>query len=153
MPNRAPETREQELVDQFRFKPARWVATRELLGPRRPQAEARGTSLPAPVVDALRWGLGHWSPPVRRVCLEILDTHPDPEAVPLIVALLDDPVPRVRWHAVHALSCEGCKAGVSVLTPEIEDRIRTLAEADSNRRVRDQARLSVGGSASGEALL
>ncbi|MDH3591972.1 MAG: HEAT repeat domain-containing protein, partial [Planctomycetota bacterium] len=94
-------------------------------------------------LEAVRWGLGHPSPVVKRVCLEILDTHPDAETVPLIVGLLDDPVPRVRWHAVHALSCEGCKAGVGVLTPEVEARVRALAESDPNARVRDQARLLV----------
>ena len=148
----SPQTREQELVDQFRFKPQRWTAIRELLGPQRPQAEARGTPLPPSVLEAVRWGLGHWSPVVKRVCLEILDTHPDAGTVPLIVALLDDPVPRVRWHAVHALSCEGCKAGASVMTAEIARKVDELATSDPSPRVRNQARMSVLGNAP-ESLL
>jgi hypothetical protein len=38
---------------------------------------------------------------VRRCCLGLVDQHPDPGALPHIVTRLHDPVPRVRWHAVH----------------------------------------------------
>src|SRR5690349_3791017 len=53
-------------------------------------------------------GLGHWSPVVRRECLQIIDHHGDDTCLPYVVPLLDDPVPHVRWFAKHTLTCDRC---------------------------------------------
>jgi HEAT repeat protein len=108
----------------------------------RPGARAnRGVvELSAEKRAALIWGLDHDNPVVRRCCLELLDQHPDPDALPHIVARLDDPVPSVRWHAVHALLCDACKPGAAyTCDPEIVERIRDIAAHDPNAKVRAQA--------------
>ena len=78
---------------------------------------------------------------MRRFCLEMLDNHPDDHTLPHILECLDDPVPRVRWHAVHALGCDTCKDGASFLSDEVRRRLTGLAEHDPSEKVRSQARL------------
>ena len=80
-------------------------------------------------------GLSHYNPVVRWQCLQLLDAHPDHRAVPDILNLLKDPVPRVRWHAIHALECDACKAGKSLLTSTLLLKIRLLAKQDESKRV------------------
>ena len=99
----------------------------------------RGKALPTEKIDALIWGLSHPSAVVRRCCLELLDQHPDPRAVTHILRAVDDPVPRVRWHAVHALLCDACKGGQSFLTPSIAAALRRVAERDPSAKVRAYA--------------
>jgi hypothetical protein len=53
--------------------------------------------------------------------------------------LLDDPVPRVRWHAVHALTCDACKGQEPVATPAVVAKLRVMAEADESAKVRGAA--------------
>ena len=79
------------------------------------------------------------NPLVRWFCLGGLDAHPDVRAVPHILRRLEDPVPRVRWHAVHALGCDACKEGQSLMTPEVERRLREVSERDPSQRVRAHA--------------
>lgn len=64
-----------------------------------------------PVVPALRRGLGHPDPMVRRVCVNLLDHLVDEAAVPDLVAALDDPDRTVAARALHALACDTCKEG------------------------------------------
>jgi len=48
---------------------------------------------------------------VRRSCLILLDHLGDERHVPVFAAALrNDPVPRNRRHALHALTCDKCKA-------------------------------------------
>ena len=102
--------------------------------------ETRGKKLPAEIIEALIWGLDHESPVVRRNCLEILDAHPDHSAIPHIIRKLEDPVPRVRWHAVHALVCDVCKVGDSFVNDDVIVRLRSVAENDPSKKVRNYAR-------------
>src|SRR5580692_13219905 len=104
----------------------------------------RGRPLSADRVDALVWGLSHASPVVRRCCLELLDLHPDTRAVDAITKCLEDPVPRVRWHAVHTLSCDACKAGGSYLDRVITERLKDVALRDPSPKVRAQAAMALG---------
>jgi HEAT repeat protein len=142
-----------ELVDRLRIRAERYQAARSLSAGGRGARENRGKLLPPEKIEALIWGLSHESPVVRRCCLELLDQHPDPSAVPHIVGRLEDPVPRVRWHAVHALLCDACKPGHSFLTPDAATALRRVAEHDPNPKVRSYARwaLSDGGTASRSA--
>ncbi len=107
--------------------------------PGRRSLDNRGKPLPEPKLEALIWGLEHQSSPVRWFCLGGLDAHPDVRAVPRILRRLEDPVPRVRWHAVHALGCDACKEGQSLMTPEVERRLREVSEHDPSQRVRAHA--------------
>lgn len=68
------------------------------------------------LVAALISGLRHQSARVRYGCAGALDHFGDNQAIVPLQALLDDPVPRVRRMALHALSCEACK-----LTPLPDD--------------------------------
>ena len=92
--------------------------------------EARGKALHLDKIDALIWGMRHPNAAVRRCCLELLDAHPCDRAVPTVVAALSDPVPRVRWHAVHALECDACKAGRSLLSASAIEALQPVAASD-----------------------
>lgn len=129
-----------DVVERFRIRSERFAACVEMTPADKLGARAnRGVPMPEDRMDALIWGLGHESPVVRRVCLEFLDQHPHPRALPHVVACLEDPVPRVRWHAVHAICCDVCKDGSSQLTPELVARVRQVAESDPSPKVRGQA--------------
>ncbi len=128
-----------EVVDRLKIPAERYQAARTMSAGGRGARENRGKQLPTEKVEALIWGLSHESPVVRRCCLELLDQHPDPRTVPYILSALEDPVPRVRWHAVHALLCDACKAGGSFLTPDIADRLRQVAANDLSLKVRNYA--------------
>jgi hypothetical protein len=128
-----------DVVDRLQIRAERFDALL-LFTDGQPGARAnRGKRLPADRIDALIWGLRHESPVVRRCCLELLDQHPDERAIASIVACLDDDVPRVRWHAVHALICDVCKPGASYLSGEVLDRIHEMAKEDENAKVGAQA--------------
>lgn len=78
--------------------------------------------------------LGHPSPVVRRLCIQLLDHVIDERGIPVLVKALNDPVPRVRRHALHALTCDRCKPhaiDADVLTPVLE-----RARRDPNDKVR-----------------
>jgi HEAT repeat protein len=130
-----------------------WIAQVELFADRSERFEAckrftdgrvgakanRGVELSDEKMDALIWGASHENPVIRRVCLEFLDAHPDERAIPSIIRCLDDPVPRVRWNAVHALICDTCKDGRSYLNEDVLARVVTMATSDSSPKVRAQA--------------
>jgi hypothetical protein len=54
-------------------------------------------------------------------------------------------VPRVRWHAVHALLCDACKAGGSFLTPDVVTNLQRVCEHDPSPKVRAYARQALSG--------
>lgn len=128
-----------DIVDRLKTPSDRYRSAETLSAGGRGARENRGKRLPAQKIEALIWGLTHQSRVVRRCCLELLDQHPDPSAVPHIVRALDDAVPRVRWHAVHALLCDACKVGESFMRPEIARRLRRVAAEDSSPKVRAYA--------------
>lgn len=105
---------------------------------RRPLPARELSALDPALRPALVWGaLHHPDPPARRLCLDYLDHLAGPDTVGTLVAALDDPVPRVRRHAVHALSCEACKPGawcVDAVTP-----LRRLVARDPSPKVRFEA--------------
>jgi hypothetical protein len=51
----------------------------------------------------------------------------------------------VRWHAVHALLCDACKAGSSFLTPDVAAHLQQVAEHDSSPKVRSYAHQALSG--------
>ena len=58
---------------------------------------------------ALIAGLDHANPTVRWWCLQLLDHVGAEPCFEPILRALDDPVPRVRAMALHALECECCR--------------------------------------------
>lgn len=63
------------------------------------------------VVPALRRGLAHPHPTVRRSCVNLLDHFVDDASLPDLVAAVDDPDRTVAARALHALACDACKEG------------------------------------------
>lgn len=64
-----------------------------------------------PALPALRRGLRHPNPVVRRQCVRIFDQLVDEASLPDLVLALDDDDPGVRARALHALACDRCKVG------------------------------------------
>ncbi|HLJ66853.1 MAG TPA: HEAT repeat domain-containing protein [Chloroflexota bacterium] len=61
------------------------------------------------VMDALIAGIEHPGPAIRYACAGAMDHLADARCIGPLRRLLDDPVPRVRRMALHALSCDACK--------------------------------------------
>lgn len=104
----------------------------------RPPSAGELSGLDPGLGPVLAWGaLNHPDPPARRLCLDYLDHLAGPEAARIFVAALDDPVPRVRRHAVHALTCEACKPGAwraDAVAP-----LRRVVSHDPSPKVRFEA--------------
>ncbi|HXY91491.1 MAG TPA: HEAT repeat domain-containing protein [Acidimicrobiia bacterium] len=60
-------------------------------------------------LPALRRGLGDRNPVVRQFCVALLDHLVDEDAIPDLIAALDDEDPVVCARALHALACDACK--------------------------------------------
>ncbi len=94
--------------------------------------------------QALARGTRHASPVVRWWAVQVLDHCPEERATPIIVALFDDAVPRVRRNAIHAVGCPACKPSATpTCNPEVLDRLRHIAATDDNAKVRHEANLSL----------
>jgi HEAT repeat protein len=61
---------------------------------------------------AVRAGLAHPHWTVRDYCTKALDHLADADSFGALVGLLDDPHPRVRADALHAIACDRCNASV-----------------------------------------
>ena len=128
-----------ELVQLLASKRERNDATRVLLGGLT-ATELRGAHVDDATVDALGRGLTDPNPVVRWWCVQLLDHVPDPRAIDLIMPLLDDPIPRVRRVAVHALGCAACKPSAEIcLAADTRARVEEMAKSDPNRKVREEA--------------
>jgi hypothetical protein len=75
----------------------------------------------------------------RFECAHALDIFGDESTRAPLVPLMDDPVPRVRWMAMHALTCHACGAKPAILDVQIRARIIEAARSDPNVRVRFHA--------------
>jgi HEAT repeat protein len=132
-------TPEQELVKHFGFR-GREIGALQALTGGITATHARNTPLTEAAFTALVEGLSDPHPPVRWWCVQILDHATDVRAVSAIAALLDDPVPRVRRVAAHALGCVTCKPEWDgALPPDIEEKLTNLAMRDPNMKVRRHA--------------
>jgi HEAT repeat protein len=136
-------TPEQELVERFADR-TQVVAVLQALYGTLKGTQMRSVRLPPATLDALAAGVGHPHPRVRWWCIQVLDHCDDPAAVVAVVPALDDPVPRVRRNAAHALGCVICKpAWDGSLPPGTLDRLVAMAESDPNAKVRATARHSL----------
>ena len=83
-------------------------------------------------------GLSHPGPRVRRGAADYMDHHADDRCVEKLAELVEhDPVPYVRWSALHALKCQRCKP--SPLTRDLTALLMRVAQEDSSPRVRARA--------------
>src|SRR5262245_29910608 len=93
----------------------------------------RAARLTDAAFDALVEGLRDPHPRVRWWCIQVLDHVPDPRALTAIAELLDDPVPRVRRNAAHALGCVVCKPEWEGVLPDgAAAKLARLASDDPN---------------------
>ncbi|MEY2471261.1 MAG: hypothetical protein QOK28_590 [Actinomycetota bacterium] len=76
---------------------------------RRQDAKLHLREAGAPALPAVRRGMHHPDPMVRRLCASLLDFLADDAAFVDLVAALDDDDPGVLKRALHALACDQCK--------------------------------------------
>jgi HEAT repeat protein len=103
--------------DQFASRPPAWAA----------------------LVDLLIAGLAHPNPAVRCSCAHDLDTFDDGRGAAALAPLIDDPVPRVRTMAMHALVCDACKTAPRPWAEDICRRVAAHALNDVSVNVRRHA--------------
>ncbi len=96
------------------------------------------------LVTTLIAGLVHHKGRVRFEYAHLLDTFGDARCIEPLRALMDDPVPRVRWIAMHALTCHGCNPETCIEDPELIARIDEAARQDESLRVRFHATIALG---------
>ncbi|MEJ0065302.1 MAG: HEAT repeat domain-containing protein [Caulobacteraceae bacterium] len=102
---------------------------------------ARGPAATEAVVHGLR----HESADARYHCCRLLDQLLTPDALAPLINMLDDPDERVRYTALHSLSCDRCKDDVCLPTdgPLLAKALELLA-ADPSAHVRAHAIEAVG---------
>ncbi len=136
-------TPEQLLVQQFGRRGHEVEALRGVAGGVTATHLRRAQLTPA-AFDAVLEGLADSNPRVRWWCVQVLDHVADPRAVEAIASLLDDPVPRVRRNAAHALGCVACKPQWSgALPPQVTEKLIGLATQDPNMKVRNEVALAL----------
>jgi hypothetical protein len=96
-------------------------------------------------LPAVRRGLQDASADVRMYCAKVLDHLVDEESFTNLLAALDDPDPRVRWDALHAVVCDRCKESACRPDPaEVLPRAIEILGSDSSKYVRAMAAEVVG---------
>ena len=98
----------------------------------------------APFRAALVGGLGSPQSRIRFECAHALDQFGDETTRPALARLMDDPVPRVRWMAMHALSCHACGEKPDALEGAIRERLIAAACSDPSPQVRRHAAVALG---------
>ena len=129
-----------ELVNKFAYKQERNDAIIALVGAINARDLAK-VRLKPEAKQALIDGLEHNNAKVRWWCLQLMDHLADASFIPYILPLLNDPVGKVRKHAVHALTCDVCKpdrCGLE-LSESVKARIEEVAQTDTDERVRKEA--------------
>ena len=101
----------------------------------RQEAKHHLRAVGADAVPAIRRGLRHPKPEVRRACVSLLDALLDADAVPDLVAALDDGDGQVVKRALHALACDhckqnGCTPGDELFVGRALDLVRTHPDPD-----------------------
>lgn len=118
----------------FIFGPPIGPLGRSIQAPLRAALVASG-DLPL-VVNVLLRGAEHPKARVRAECAHAMDWLADERCLTALLRLVDDPVPRVRWFAVHALACDDCKLTPLPRCPDVVPLLVSKATADPNERVR-----------------
>jgi HEAT repeat protein len=132
-------TSARDWVEQLCHPQRRYDATVALVGGVT-ATELRGAKPSEEAIVALLGGTRHPDPKVRWWSVQLLDHLPDARAIGAFAELLDDPVPRVRRNAVHALGCAACKPGWDghVDEPTVA-KLASLATDDPSEKVRKEA--------------
>jgi hypothetical protein len=62
----------------------------------------------------------------------------------VLLRLAEDPVPRVRWFAIHSLACDDCKLAPLPSCPDVIPLLVSRAKDDPSERVRRRALETLG---------
>jgi hypothetical protein len=89
--------------------------------------------------EALVGGVQGRHPKQRYLSAHALDIFGEAWTRPALIAAMDDPAPRVRWMAMHAVSCHACGDKPEQLEDHVRDRIIAAATGDPSRKVRFHA--------------
>jgi hypothetical protein len=91
----------------------------------------------AEALPAIRQGLRSTNADIRMYCAKALDHLVDEESFGDLVEMLEDPDPRVRWDALHALACDRCKDNACrPRKSEVLPRAVALLRGDPSKHVR-----------------
>jgi HEAT repeat protein len=89
---------------------------------------------------ALIRGLKHPNSKIRWWCIQLMDHIADETYLePLLDAAYNDPTPKNRRHAIHALACEKCKPDGCRLKIDIREDLRHISDSDPDLSVRETA--------------
>ena len=97
------------------------------------------------LVDVLLANVGHPHPRTRFLVAQAMDHFADARCAAPLRAMLSDAVPRVRWAALHSLSCEACKLAPIAQNDDLVELVIALALHDPSMRVRCVATYTLGG--------
>ncbi len=102
--------------------------------------ELRRVTLTPGTKAALVRGLKHPNSKIRWWCIQLMDHLADEtDLAPLLDAAYNDPTPKNRRHAIHALACEKCKPDRCRLKIDIRDDLRRIIATDPDPSVRQTA--------------
>jgi hypothetical protein len=97
------------------------------------------------LVGALLANVDHPYPRVRFLVAQAMDHFADARCAAPLRTMLSDAVPRVRWAALHSLSCEACKLAPIAQNDDLVELVIALALHDPSIRVRRVAAYTLGG--------
>jgi HEAT repeat protein len=95
-------------------------------------------------LDDVIKGLSSGESKTRFSCAHMLDVFGDERCREPLVRLMEDPVPRVRWMAMHALSCHACNSESCSDDEAVRERIERGALSDESPQVRRHAVYALG---------
>jgi hypothetical protein len=96
------------------------------------------------VIDALLRGVDHPSARTRFLTAQAMDHFADARCVEPLRRLLNDPIPRVRWAALHSLACEACKLEPMPAAEDLVSELVDMALYDPSIKVRRVAAYELG---------
>jgi HEAT repeat protein len=128
-----------QLVDLLADKTQRNQAVIALIGGLT-AGELRRVKVHPEAKAALIAGLKHPSSKVRWWCVQLMDHLADESYLePLLEVAYNDPTPKNRRHAIHALACPVCKPNRQRLNIDIRGELEVIAQSDSDASVRAMA--------------
>jgi hypothetical protein len=124
------------LVAAFAVAKRRMVAARVLM-------QAQPSSYEQ-FLDVLLAGTSHPSPRIRFECIHALDSFGTVRCLETLIRLMDDPVPRVRWIAMHSVTCHACNESTCANDTAVHECICRAALTDESIQVRRHATVALG---------
>lgn len=96
------------------------------------------------IVDALLRAADHPNARLRFLAAQAMDHFADQRCAAPLRRMLGDPVPRVRWAAIHSLRCDGCKIAPLADEGDTTVALIALARHDPSVKVRRVATYELG---------